>query len=1241
MAQNLTTNIVINAKTGNGFSQVGATLTELGSLVNGISQKLINFGEDSVKVYRDYEKSMREAEVALSTTYGRNTQELARVMRELDESATDWAATTIFHTDDVANAISEAAHAGWDMNQILTGLPAAMQLAQAGSLDLSEAVNYIVKSTNAAGIEFEDLTEFTDLWTFAANSSASTIGEFGDAMLRMGSTMRFTDSTEELMTLIAMTANAGSVGSEAGTMIRNSIMRLIAPTQKADKAMGELGATSEETAELLNNEALAAANAELAAHGFSAFNASGEMKSVLDIYNELYVALGEIAGGYENIEKNESALSILSSIFPTRTITEALNLLRAAANEYDGLYDAMRGGAATGYGAYAAETMMDTLNGRIETFNSKVERLKQVVGAELAPQLGGVLDFAGDLVDSLAEMDPDLFSALVNGLEVIAGVGPGLLLAGGAMRLIGALATPVGAAATAAILAAAAIKGLSDLNNSNYLEQFGGNMSLDAGEILSYFSAIDEGFNQVYDDMFKFRSYVDEAVLSYQNASAELSSGLFTAMITGATLTDEDKTNLQNAADEMLYQVQTAIASSAASSQNYLQTLYGGEGTAENNPVYLGLMELTQSGYEQAMAEAEGIGNELRNALTEAFSDGELSSDEYQKILSYFRSYNQALAKAKLEAEGDADYAKLMRTLESAYTASGEEFYELVGNITEQRDAQIAQWEEYHSDEYWAKQRQGATESQLADLRARQDADIAARRKQYDEGILNAFESQILSSGQGENYTWLEGIARQYTQGNISAETANELINKQLGKSGYADQSYIGNPFVDSDREALGRETGSAIFALGGEEQVQKLIADYTAAGDYDTAQRFQSMLVAELLANDFQTVTKADAKGFSTKATGFLKSNSPLLGILTDPRTTGLYEGGGLSYESSEFFRTIGEQAAEGNGSIAQGAWYQISKEAQTQALSFVDQLSGIYDFDKVLAGNNSPWAELDNGFRDYLATYELLFGEASKHLEDFKINVEPEVNTAGIEEKIPDSTQITVEPVVEGADSIDSIGDNGIQLSVSTDTSQAAGDIADLDGQQITTMVDGDTSDLQGDISQQDNRHVTTHVDGNTANLSKAISAQNGRHIVTYVNGNTYPLKTAIDSQDQRHITVIVDQVAGTKVGYASGGRATTASIFGEAGPEWAIPEQHTQRTAELLNAAREASGFTWGDLLARFGGLNANPQNVPATIVYSPTVHAADARGVDAVLREDKKRLQRWFEEKQLLDRVEVYA
>ena len=112
-----------------------------------------------------------------------------------------------------------------------------------------------------------------------------------------------------------------------------------------------------------------------------------------------------------------------------------------------------------------------------------------------------------------------------------------------------------------------------------------------------------------------------------------------------------------------------------------------------------------------------------------------------------------------------------------------------------------------------------------------------------------------------------------------------------------------------------------------------------------------------------------------------------------------------------------------------------------------------------------------------------------------------------------------------------------------------------------------------------------------------------------------------------------------------YAEGGRATEPSIFGDAGAEWAIPEAHTERTAELLNAARQASGFTWGDLLSRFGGLNANVKGQSLVVHYSPTINAQNAAGVEKALAADKGRLMRlvrqMLDEQRTRDEVEVYA
>ena len=214
-----------------------------------------------------------------------------------------------------------------------------------------------------------------------------------------------------------------------------------------------------------------------------------------------------------------------------------------------------------------------------------------------------------------------------------------------------------------------------------------------------------------------------------------------------------------------------------------------------------------------------------------------------------------------------------------------------------------------------------------------------------------------------------------------------------------------------------------------------------------------------------------------------------------------------------------------------------------------------------------------------------------------------------------------ITLEPYMEGTDPLESLQAQGVDVQVNGETTQLTAMIAAEDGQTLTEYIDGDAS-----------------------MLNAAIYAEDGQVLTEIVNGDVGALAAAISSQDGRTVTVRVNYVSTGSVPkgrFATGGRATEASIFGEAGPEWAIPEEHTERTAELLNEAREASGFTWPDLLSRFGGLNANVRNQPTTLVYSPVINAQDVTGVAEALAEDKKRLERWFEEKQLRDQVEVFS
>ena len=1072
--QTLQTYIRINATTG-GFAgvrgdllQLGDTLLELGAYANQVSQELINFGKESVNTYKDYEKSLKEAEVALATSYGQGSAQLAKVMQQLDEQASHWAETTIFHTDDVANAIAEAARSGWDFDKIMAGIPAAMELAQAGSMDLSQSVDMIVKIANAAGIQFEDIGGFIDHWAYAANSSATNIEEMGEAMMRMGGTMRFAENTDEMLTLIASMANMGYTGSEAGTLVRNTLLRMIAPTDKASDAMALLGASAEEVEAALGDEKVAESLAQLEEVGFSAFDDAGKLKPTLQIFEDLGVALADIAGGYDNIEKDKTATSILSAIFPTRTITGAINMLKSAANGWDGLYDSMQGGAAEGYGSYASETMMDTLYGNIEIFYSKLENLRKNVGEALSDDVSGVMGTIGGWIDNINNLDEGTFNALVDGLEVIALAGPGLMVAGIGMRALALLATPLGGLAVGALGVTALAQSLKALHEADIESNFGEG-SVDRQVIESYATMVETEYSSALEQVNAFNTAVGESVTKYKEASTELSGQLLTAMLSKKELTEADIANLTALGEKAHTAVIDAIKNSNAASMSYWDILFGTPSGEDVTSEYADIMTVSNGAFDEAMENAVAIGEKVTQSLTEAFADG-ITPEEYNTILAYMREYNDAIAEAQAQAEAENSAAQMSVMLHKAQTASLDSIKETGDEIRATRDAAL----QAEDERYWA-----------------------------ERGRLE--------------YRW------------------NEIV-----KSGhYVDAS--GNVYTTPESIATQRDLALA----------------------------------------------SADSK-YAARRSGLAGSADEILMAMWQ-----------TAFTQSDF----GWAYAALKNTEAQGAYNGWTAREAGQHL-------------KTKYGNN---------------------GE----LEDFQ-EVFPEMvqDLGGVEAIVARSKEYAEAGNIEMANQMTSIANMAEILSNATGGGNVFGSTYGIASER------GGSVDLAEMPTVPDEQNpLIAHVDAETEEAQLKIDALNNQQLTENVDGNISGLTNGIDSQDGRHITVYADYAVGSgallhMTPHAEGGRATTASIFGEAGPEWAIPEEHTSRTAELLNAARAASGFTWPDLLSRFGGLNAGSGG-NSTVIYSPTINANDVTGVKQALDADKARFEKWFAEREARNAQEVYA
>ncbi len=789
MAQNeVQSVIVIGGRVDNTFNALGDKLIQMGYMVSNVSRQIIDIGKESVNVYMNYEKEMAEAEVAMSRVYGQGT-ELQNVMADLDVAARYWAQNSIFHTNDVAHAIATAAHAGLEYEQVMDVMPAAMHLAQAGGIELSEAFSMLNDSMKAMGLDYSYAETFTDQWTFAANSVNTDIEGMGKALLRLSSTAMFGGDSAEVLTMLGILAERGVKGSEAGTLLRNSMIRLVAPTAKAQKALAGIGATQDEVdaaMEMGEEEFAALAEAVeamggtvrdkkgdlldtykifaemqrvLGDNGFSAFDDStGQLRSFMDIWSDLHAALQSMFG--EDYMTNKYADALLSSIFPTRTITGALALLSGFGSEAaQTLYEGVLNGS-EGYGAYGAGVLNDTLFGSTELFKSKWENLEASIGQYLKTPLEEVYEIAGNVMDKITELPEDKFNAIVAGLGTFAGMGLGLTGTGIAFKMLGTILTPTGATVMGILAATSAMAALGEKSKVDLQLSFG-TMKTDVDEVTGYIGTLGAAFDEAHADIYYYKSALDEAISSYESASSTFSSKLFTSMLTGATLTGEEILSIQDLGRQMYDAVQDGIENGLATTMSFWDALFAGESPdtlADINSVLYGE-------YLSLKAEAAKIGNEINDAFNDAISnDGKVDPAEYDKIKAYMEEYNRIMAEAAREVANDQDETQLEIWMHKAQTASYDDIKAMSDEAVTQRDKRMAELEEEYekarAQTVVAYRKEGYTDEQIDNiLKYGKDGEggdegveeIYARRRQelrqkYDEFIIKLWGQTLTES---------------------------------------------------------------------------------------------------------------------------------------------------------------------------------------------------------------------------------------------------------------------------------------------------------------------------------------------------------------------------------------------------------------------------------------------------------------------------------------------------------------
>lgn len=423
-------------KGGAATKALGEGITDLGSSMTlGLTVPIVAAGGAAISVAANFDDAMSQVQGALGDASA-DTEGLRQLALQLGSD-------TVFSATEAAQAMVELAKGGLTEADIKGGaLAASMDLAAAGQLNLADAAETTVQMMGSFGLGATDATRIANALAGAANASSADVSDLTQAMSQCSAQASLAGwSLEDTAAALALFADHGVKGSDAGTSLKTMLQRLSAPTDQAADAME--------------------------AYGLEVRDSNGKMKDITGIADELTGKLGTLSDAERD--------AALQTIFGSDASRAAAILMQSGS---EGLQKYI---AATN-DATAAETMANAQKGELswalENMGGAIESASIAFGSALAPAITAVAGVIGNVAEAFASLPSGAQTAIAVVLALVAAVGPLLVVFGsvvamlpalseGLLLLGGAFAVPLAPALAVAAAIAAVVAVLVTLWNTS------------------------------------------------------------------------------------------------------------------------------------------------------------------------------------------------------------------------------------------------------------------------------------------------------------------------------------------------------------------------------------------------------------------------------------------------------------------------------------------------------------------------------------------------------------------------------------------------------------------------------------------------------------------------------------------------------------------------------------------------------------------------------------------------------
>lgn len=317
-----------------------------------------------VGAFKSFELEVVRANSAIGGT--------AKTFKQLSDAARNFALVSKYSAGEAASSMVMLAQAGFDTREVLSAMPSVLQLAQASMENLDLVADTVASTIRTFNLNAEEASRVTNVFAASCVNSLATVNKLAFSFRQVGPVAAEMGlSLEETAAALDVLYNRGLRGEQAGTALRNIMVRLVKPTQDTQKAFSNLG--------------------------IGLKNADGSARDLQAILSDL----------------RESKISdtYLAKIFGREALAASKTLIAATTGEYEKMKETITD---TNTVAKMAAAQMDTMDGSLRLMKNALTELGIILGESIGPYIKSVASLVQDLAIYLRTTDGRIVSLVKN-----------------------------------------------------------------------------------------------------------------------------------------------------------------------------------------------------------------------------------------------------------------------------------------------------------------------------------------------------------------------------------------------------------------------------------------------------------------------------------------------------------------------------------------------------------------------------------------------------------------------------------------------------------------------------------------------------------------------------------------------------------------------------------------------------------------------------------------------------------